>query len=67
MKVQGIIFNAGDKFQLGDDSSVYTFINTTMNKKYGFEELVASNEFGGTSEFRIDNMESLGLFITKVF
>ena len=66
MKIQGLTFREGDQFQVGEDSSVYTFINVTVNERYGFEELNAGNEFGGTSSFRINNMESHGLFISKI-
>ena len=44
MTIQGLDFKKGDKFQVGDDSSVYTFINVTTNEKYGFQELNAENE-----------------------
>jgi Golgi nucleoside diphosphatase len=67
MTIQGLNLKKGDKFQVGDDSSVYTFINVTTNEKYGFEELNAENEFDSISSFRIDNMVELGLTISKVY
>jgi len=67
MKIQGLNFKKGDKFQIGDDGSVYTFIDVTTNKKYGFQELNAENEFDSISYFRINNMLELGLIISKVF
>jgi hypothetical protein len=67
MKIQGLNFKKGDKFKVGDDSSVYTFVNITTNEKYGFQELNAENEFDSISSFRIDNMVELGLTISKVY
>jgi len=67
MTIQGLNFKKGDKFQVGNDSSVYTFIDVTTNEKYGFQELNAENEFDSTSSFRIDNMEDLGLSISKFY
>jgi hypothetical protein len=67
MKIQGLNFKKGDKFQVGEDSSVYTFINVTTNKRYGFQELNCGNEFDSVSSFRIDNMLELGLNITKIY
>jgi hypothetical protein len=67
MTIQGLNFKKGDKFQVGGDSSIYTFINVTTNKKYGFQELNAENEFDSISSFRIDNMVELGLNIYKVY
>lgn len=64
-KIQGLNFKKGDKFQVGSDSSVYTFINVTTNQKYGFNELNAENEFDSISSFRIDNMLEHGLKISK--
>ena len=49
MTIQGLNFKKGDKFQVGNDSSVYTFIDVTTNEKYGFQELNAENEFDSTS------------------
>ena len=68
MIIQGLSFKKGDKFQVGEDESVYTFINVTTNERYGFQELNAKNEFCGSSisSFRIDNMVELGLIIFKL-
>jgi len=65
MKIQGLNFIKGDKFKVGTDSSVYTFINVTDNVR-GFQNLNADNEFDSVSSFRIDNMVQLGLNITKI-
>lgn len=65
MKIQGLNFIKGDKFKVGTDSSVYTFINVTDNVR-GFQDLNAYNEFDGVSSFRIDNMVQLGLNIIKI-
>jgi len=65
MTIQGLSFKKGDKFQVGEDSSVYTFIDVTTNERYGFQELNAENEFDSISSFRIDNMVQLGLIIVK--
>ena len=65
--IQGQNFYEGDKFTVGDDSSIYTFINITKNERYGFQELNAENEFGSVSSFRIDNMVEHGLIISRVF
>ena len=65
MKIQNIYLIPGDTFKVGDDSSTYTFINISKNDRYGFDELNASNEFGGVSSFRIDTMDSNGLFLKK--
>jgi hypothetical protein len=67
MKIQGLNFKKGDTFQLGDDSSVYTFIEVFNNEKYNFQELKAQNEFESISYFRIDNMIELGLNISKIY
>ena len=67
MTIQGINFKKGNKFQVGEDSSIYTFVNVTTNEKYGFQELNAENEFDSISSFRIDNMLELGLNITKFY
>ena len=67
MKIQGLNFKKGDTFQLGDDSSVYTFIEVVNNEKYDFQELKAQNEFESISSFRIDNMIELGLNISKIY
>ena len=67
MKIQGLNFKKGDKFKVGDDLSVYNFINVTTNEKYGFQELNAENEFDSISSFRINNMLELGLIISKVY
>ena len=67
MKIQGLDFKKGNKFKIGNDSSVYTYISVTTNKKYGFQELNAENEFDSISLFRIDNMLELGLNISKVY
>ena len=64
MKTQGLNLIKGDKFQVGEDSSIYTFVNVTNNPR-GFQELNAKNEFDSVSSFRIDNMIELGLNITK--
>jgi len=67
MIIQGLSFKKGDKFQVGEDGSVYTFIDVTTNERYGFQELNAENEFDSNSisSFRIDNMVQLGLIIVK--
>jgi hypothetical protein len=67
MTIQGLSFKKGDKFQVGEDTSVYTFIDVTTNQRYGFQELNAENEFefDSVSSFRIDNMVQLGLIIVK--
>ena len=65
MKIQGLNFIKGDKFKVGTDSSVYTFINITDNVR-GFQDLNADNEFDSVSSFRINNMVQLGLNITKI-
>ena len=66
MTIQGLNLKKGEKFQVGNDSSIYTFLNITKNDKYNFYELNADNEFDSTSSFRIDNMMELGLNITKI-
>lgn len=66
MIIQGLNFKKGDKFQVGQDSSVYTFINVTNNSR-GFQELNCGNEFDSVSSFRIDNMLELGLNVTKIY
>ena len=65
MKIQGLNFIKGDKFKIGADSSIYTFINVTDNVR-GFKDLNAENEFDSISSFRIDNMIQLGLNIIKI-
>ena len=65
MKIQGLNFIKGDKFKVGADSSIYTFINVTDNVR-GFKDLNAENEFDSISSFRIDNMIQLGLNIIKI-
>ena len=65
MKIQGLNFIKGDKFKIGADSSIYTFINVTDNVR-GFKNLNAENEFDSISSFRIDNMIQLGLNIIKI-
>ena len=65
MEIQGLNFIKGDKFKVGTDSSVYTFINVTDNVR-GFQDLNADNEFDSVSSFRINNMVQLGLNITKI-
>jgi Golgi nucleoside diphosphatase len=66
MEIQKMQFTKGDKFKVGEDSSTYTFINVTTNKKYGFKELNAEDEFEETSSFRIDNMLDHKLNIVKL-
>tara|TARA_B110000285_G_scaffold206922_1_gene245863 strand:- start:46 stop:246 length:201 start_codon:yes stop_codon:yes gene_type:complete len=66
MKIQGLILDIGDRFQLGDDSSVYTFRAVVHNERFNFQELICGNEFGGESAFRIDTMFSEQLDITKL-
>lgn len=63
MKIQGNSLKKGDQFKLGDDSSVYTFINTTKNKRFGFQELNAKNDWDEFCSFRVDTMESNNLII----
>lgn len=65
MKIQGLNFIKGDKFKVGADSSIYTFINVTDNVR-GFKDLNAENEFDSISSFRVDNMIQLGLNIIKI-
>jgi len=43
MKIQGLILDIGDRFQLGDDSSVYTFRSVVHNERFNFQELVCGN------------------------
>jgi len=65
MKIQGITLQRGDKFQVGEDSSIYTFIDVTESKR-GFLELNCENEFDSISSFRIDTMQVNGLYIKLV-
>ena len=65
MKIQGITLQKGDKFQVGEDSSIYTFIDVSENKR-GFIELNCENEFDSISSFRIDTMQVNGLYIKLV-
>jgi len=65
MKIQGITLQRGDKFQVGEDSSIYTFIDVTESKR-GFLELNSENEFDSISSFRIDTMQVNGLYIKLV-
>jgi len=66
--IQGHKLKDGDTFQVGDDSSTYTFRGTQDHTFRGFKQLVADNEFndGTTSKFRIDNMKSEGLHIHNI-
>lgn len=65
MQIQGIEFTKGDKFQVGEDSSIYTYINVE-DHKLGFKVINAENEFDSTSTFRIDTMIANMLYIKKV-
>lgn len=54
----------GQKFNVGEDTTVYTFRRIQKNPTVGFDEMVAESEWFGESSWRLDNMEYHGLFIT---
>lgn len=70
MIIQNIKLNPGDNFTVGDDTSIYTFIKVTKNERYGYDQLICSNNHGDDkrplSIFRIDNMIEHELYITKL-
>jgi len=73
-KIQGLNFKEGDKFQVGEDTSIYTFIKVAKHPKYGFNQLICKNDHGWgkgeggfDSSFRIDMMIEHRLNITKIY
>jgi len=70
MKIQNIELKPGDNFQVGQDTSIYTFLEVTKNERYGYDQLVCKNNHDDpkrpTSIFRIDNMIEHELYITKL-
>ena len=65
--IQGVSLKKGDKFQISDDSAIYTFQGLEKNNRYGFDQIVAFNPYKNVIEpiWRIDTMESNDLFIKK--
>jgi len=68
ISTQGITLKEGDQFQVGDDSSIYTFHYAKKNEKYGFMEMFTSDEWSPKvkASFRIDTLVEHGGFINKV-
>jgi hypothetical protein len=65
--IQNIILKKGDKFQVSDDSSIYTFDSVKKNERFGFDEIIASSDWENKVKpiWRIDTMESNDLYIKK--
>jgi hypothetical protein len=65
--IQGVTLKKGDKFQVGDDSSIYTFHGIIKNNRFGFDEIVASSDWEGKIKpiWRVDTMEGNKLYIKK--
>ncbi len=65
--IQGVPLKKGDKFKISEDSSIYTFHGLEKNKRYGFDEILASSDWDDNIKpiWRIDTMESNKLFIKK--
>ena len=65
--IQGVNLKKGDKFQISDDSSIYTFHGLEKNKRFGFDEILASSDWDDEIKpiWRIDTMERNNLFIKK--
>ena len=70
MQIQNTTLKPGDKFKVGDDTSIYTFVKVTKNDRYGYDQLICKNNHGDDkrpySIFRIDNMIEHELYISKL-